>query len=181
MKTLVVTLQGLALQNLQQVVTARGIERVLVVDLPSAFSGAGGIAAVGNAANLRSAPAGVMGSLPPTLAFAFADGAAAAKLSPSAYGTLAQAGFSFVNDPGLSSFTSTVVLDATSLAATPPSAADYGLMVSSVLGDAAALAGASLFNGANQGLLELSSATTAGFGTKPVLSLSGGGFSAPLT
>ncbi|NBW63461.1 MAG: hypothetical protein EBR33_10035, partial [Synechococcaceae bacterium WB4_1_0192] len=157
MKTLVVSLQGLALQNLQQVVTARGIERVLVVDLPSAFSGAGGIAAVGNAANLRSAPAGVMGSLPPTLTFAFADGATSAKLSPSAYGTLAQAGFSFVNDAALSSFTSTVVLDAASLATTSPTDANYGTAVSTVLTEGpSALAGSALYNGNGQAGLSLS-------------------------
>ena len=44
--TLVVTLQGLQIQNLQKVVTARGIDRVLVVDTQAGFNSSGGIAAV---------------------------------------------------------------------------------------------------------------------------------------
>jgi hypothetical protein len=103
--------------------------------------------------------------------------AAAAKLSPSAYGTLAQAGFSFVNDAALSSFTSTVVLDAASLATTSPTDANYGTAVSTVLESAGSLASQSLFNGSDQPGLALSTATTTGFGTTPVLSLSGNGFS----
>ena len=54
--TLVISLSGLKLQNVEQLVTARGIDKVLVVDTPSAFAGNGGIAATKASALKAEAP-----------------------------------------------------------------------------------------------------------------------------
>ena len=70
--TLVVTLQGLQIQNLQKVVTARGIDRVLVVDTQAGFNSSGGIAAVQGASSLRKASAGSATEMPVELSFSFA-------------------------------------------------------------------------------------------------------------
>lgn len=56
--TLVISLAGLKLQNVEQLVAARGIEKVLVVDSPSVFAGNGGVAATA-ATKLRTSKPGV--------------------------------------------------------------------------------------------------------------------------
>ena len=68
--TLVISLSGLKLQNVEQVVAARGIDKVLVVDTPSAFAGNGGIAATKASALRKQATE-------PELQIAFVSGEAA--------------------------------------------------------------------------------------------------------
>ncbi len=175
--TLVVTLAGLQLQNLQQVITARGIDRVLVVDTPSGFSSTSGIAAVSAAANLRSAPSGQLSqSQAPGLSFAFAGGENSVTLSAAGYGALGKAGFTFVQDPGLDSFSSTVVLNAASLAQGSTITQTNARALSTELlaeGEAGVkeLANSALFNGTASDLYFNPSVSLA---NKPALSVAGG-------
>jgi len=103
--TLIVSLAGLKLASLQQVVTARAIDTVLVVDTPQGFA-TGGIAGVSSAAALRTTRNQGL-----QLKAAFAGGEPTAQLSPAVYQSLSNAGFTFVNDPGLDSFLGAFVLD----------------------------------------------------------------------
>ncbi|MCP9832432.1 hypothetical protein KBZ14_14545, partial [Synechococcus sp. HJ21-Hayes] len=118
MAQLIVSLEGLKLANLAQVVTARGIDRVLVVDTPTGFA-EGGIAGVASAAALRTASN--LRNLP--FQFALAGGEAAVTLSAPVYSALVASGFSFVNDPGLKGFTDALVVTAESVVVTGDQAA----------------------------------------------------------
>ncbi len=173
--TLVVTLAGLQLQNLQQVITARGIDRVLVVDTPSGFNGASGIAAVASAGSLRSAPAGQLSATQaPALAFAFAGGESSVSLSSQAYKAIASQGFTFVNDPALASFSKTVVVDAAAVSGASPASSSYGSQVSKeVLGAPSSLSSEALYNGSATPL----AVSRSSFANAPTISVGGGGIS----
>ena len=173
--TLVVTLAGLQLQNLQQVITARGIDRVLVVDTPSGFNGDSGIAAVASAGSLRSAPAGQLSATQaPALAFAFAGGESSVSLSSQAYKAIASQGFTFVNDPALASFSKTVVVNAAAVSGASPASPSYGSQVSKeVSGGPSSLSSEALYNGSATPL----AVSPRSFANAPTISVGGGGIS----
>ena len=108
--TLLISLAGLQVQNLQEVVNARGIDRVLVVDTVSGFNSSSGIAAVSGASSLRSGKSSESGQ-PPSFSFAFADAQGDVILNSTIYKALASSGFTFISDPTLTSFTNTFTLD----------------------------------------------------------------------
>ncbi|MFM2174263.1 MAG: hypothetical protein RLZZ54_2190, partial [Cyanobacteriota bacterium] len=178
-KQLIVSLEGLKLINLQQVVTARGIDQVLVVDTPTGFA-QGGIAGVASASALRSANPSV------GFQFAFAGGESAVSLSAPVYSALVASGFSFVNDVGLTSFTDALVVTASSVELSQTGAAikttGTGSSTSYQLtsfngGVTGALAGlAPLFDAVEGGQITTFSLAAA-VGTRPTL-VSDGGWSA---
>ena len=191
--TLVVTLQGLQISNVQQVVTARGIDRVLVVDTASGFNSSAGIAAITGANGLRKAKAGSATELsdePVSLAFAFAGGETTATISPGAYRALDSSGFAFVNDPSMSSFSSTVVLEADALnqagyygiwnaesamALTRDLGSGVGASNAELESLQEALASTQLFNGFGASASTISVAPDVSFATAPTFTISGGG------
>lgn len=107
---LVVSLAGLKLANLSKVVTARSIDRVLVVDTPTGFA-QGGIAGVASASALKAEPGG--SGL--TFQFALAGGESALTLSAPVYSALVSSGYSFASEAGLSGFTQALVVAASSV------------------------------------------------------------------
>ncbi|MCX5945729.1 MAG: hypothetical protein NTZ53_10625 [Cyanobacteria bacterium] len=102
------SLAGLKLSDLQQVVTARSIGTVLVVDTPSGFA-TGGIAGVTSATKLK------VNNPSLNFQFALAGGESGLTLSAPVYSSMASAGFSFVNETGLTGFTNALVLGADSV------------------------------------------------------------------
>ena len=174
-------------------VTARGIDRVLVVDTAAGFNSSGGIAAVQGASNLRQAQAGSATELSdqaPSFAFAFAGGDQAVTMSPAAYRALDSSGFEFINDPAMSSFSSTVVLEAATLAQAGNFAirsSDTALAYSTDLSEQMsggsqeaqslqeALSVTPLFNGFGASSAPLSISPQVSFSSTPTLSISNGG------
>ena len=106
---LVVTLEGLVLSNLKNIVSSRSIDEVILVGTPSNFNNLTDFASITTAkSDIASAKAGS------TLSIAFADDASAT-LSENFYDYLASKDISFFVDSDLSSLSSSFIVEASNV------------------------------------------------------------------
>ena len=103
---LVVTLEGLVLSNLSQIVSSRSIDEVILVGTPSDFNQLTDFSSITTAkTNIAAANSGS------TLSVAFAN-SSSSELSQPFYDYLAANNFSFFVDSELSSLTSSFIVEA---------------------------------------------------------------------
>ena len=98
--TLIVSLDGIELGGVTEVVQARGIDRVIVVASSNDFNNFANQSTKNNVVNIKNAGAKVELAL---------NTGSSLSLSDAAYENIRSAGLTFLNDPGLTSFSGALI------------------------------------------------------------------------